>query len=73
MASEGSEAESSASRGQGGQVNNSVVPQQLFNETMSQAFAENLRRFVRFLPPEAALEVLAESRQCDGEYYPGKR
>ena len=41
-------------------------PPPLFHETMSAAFAENLRRFVRCLPPEAAQEVLAGPLEDSG-------
>ncbi len=41
----------------------------LFSESMSQAFAENLRRFVRLLPPEAAAEVLADPMEGAGDIY----
>ena len=49
-----------------GVVTAAVMPQ-LFNESMSYAFAENLRRFVRFLPPEAAQEVLVEPSEAGSE------
>jgi hypothetical protein len=42
------------------------APPPLFQEPMSAAFAENLRRFVRCLPPEAAQEVLTEPLEDAG-------
>jgi hypothetical protein len=42
------------------------APPPLFHEPMSAAFAENLRRFVRCLPPEAAQEVLTEPLEDAG-------
>ena len=55
-----------ASGGPEGVVTAGVMPG-LFNESMSHAFAENLRRFVRFLPPETAQEVLAEPSEAGSE------
>jgi hypothetical protein len=48
------------------ELSSSEAPPPLFQEPMSAAFAENLRRFVRCLPPEAAQEVLTEPLEDAG-------
>jgi hypothetical protein len=50
------------------ELSSSEAPPPLFQEPMSAAFAENLRRFVRCLPPEAAQEVLTEPLEDAGRH-----
>jgi hypothetical protein len=50
-----------------------AMPQRLYHEPMSAAFVENLRRFVRYLPPEAALEVLTDPLEAIGGGFQGKK